>query len=432
MMDTSFTGLIDRWEPFMENIRNLNEGKSWVKLEHDITGVGGRKLFFENTTAILRSPEDGRVFYQTYLRNVTEHIAMEFRLRRDMENLDTIVSSVGAGLAIFGRDMKLERNNQKYREFSKQAGVSLDNQRCFLCPRNNAGDCAVRKSFSNGMVVREERAFSLPGGETAHFLVSATPVKEADGSISKIIEMLVDVTETKSIEMQLLQSEKLASIGELASGIAHELNNPMAGIIGYSEFLLDAPGIPEESRKDVERIHKEAVRCSKIIQNLLTFARRHKPQKGEISVNDVIEVTTDMIEYEFRVNNVALKKDYEKNLKYVVGDSYQLQQVFLNIVNNAFYFLKDKPGARYIALATRNTENGVRVTIKNNGPRISAESIGKIFDPFFTTKDVGKGTGLGLSVSHGIIKSHQGHIGVANVEDGVVFTVDLPSAPREA
>ncbi|MBI5179139.1 MAG: PAS domain-containing protein [Nitrospinae bacterium] len=429
LLGQHFEELVGNKEELLENIRLIGEGKEGNRLVHTIASAGGRTFHFEDTTAIIKT-SGGQVYYQNYLRNVTERIELENRLRQEKENLDRIVGSLGAGLAIFNHDMQMEWANSRYREFAARMNYRLTGERCFICANAEAGDCIVQLCLATRSFQKAERTYIVEGGQMAHYLIAVTPLKEP-GSADKAVEMIIDVTESKNMEAQLLQSEKLASIGELASGIAHELNNPMAGIIGYSELLMDDLKEQEGPRRDAERIHGEAIRCSKIIQNLLTFARRHKPQKGEISLNDVLEATIDIVDYEFKVNNVVMKKEYAPNLKLIIGDHYQMQQVFLNILNNAFFYLKDKPGARYIIVTTRNSARGAQVTIKNNGPKIDPAIIGKVFDPFFTTKEVGKGTGLGLSVSHGIIVSHKGELTVTNVEDGVMFTVDLPPAPGQ-
>lgn len=267
-------------------------------------------------------------------------------------------------------------------------------------------------------------------GDTRHYFISTTPVFDTAGAVAHVIELVIDVTENRNLQLQLLQSEKLASIGELAAGIAHELNNPMAGIIGYSEFLLEELKGQEGPLADVKKIHGEAIRCSRIVQNLLKFSHRHKPRKGEVSLNEVLQSTTDIVEYEFKVNNVSLEKDYSPDLRQVMADQYQLQQVFMNILNNAFFFLKNQQGKRLIKISTLNAGGNVEVRIWNNGPPIPDGAVDKVFDPFFTTKEVGKGTGLGLSVSHGIIRNHQGEIIARNIDGGVLFTVTLPAAEK--
>ncbi|MEE8484467.1 MAG: ATP-binding protein, partial [Nitrospinota bacterium] len=347
-------------------------------------------------------------------------------LHQEKENLDSILKSIGAAMAVYNKDLTTFWRNEIYDEI---AGGKIHIPGIGCCLRLDAKeekyeDCAVVSTFSDGEPIKVEKKVIDKNGEVTYYLINTTPLKDSSGDIFRVMELVLDVTETKTLESQLLQSEKLASIGELASGIAHELNNPMTGIIGYSELLMEE--IHDENlRRDAEHIHHEAFRCSKIIQNLLTFARRQQPQEDPVMLNSVLDTTVEMIEYEFKVHNIKIEKDYEPSLKIISGDGFQLQQVFLNILNNAFYFLKYRGGHGHVWIETRNTKKGVRVTLENDGPKLDEGVLQKIFEPFFTTKDVGMGTGLGLSISHGIVKSHGGEISAVNTKRGIAFMVDF-------
>lgn len=426
LMGVPFQGLLNRPGEFVEAVRSVGDPEGSFTSSLSITGSDGKTLHFENKTAKLKGLDDERPFYQVYLRNVTDRMEYEAGLAREKENLDRILTSVGAGLAIYREGVELEWANRRYAEIFSGHNRTGVGERCGFCRNMSADECAVHRTFADGRALKEERTMQLSEGDLRHYLITTTPVMDNRGGPERVVEMVIDVTDKRTLEQQLLQSEKLASIGELASGIAHELNNPIAGIVGFSEFLKEDLKGQEGPLRDAERIHSEAMRCAKIVQNLLTFARRHKPQKAKVSLNEVIDATTDIIEYEFKVNNVVFEKDYEKELQPVVGDHYQLQQVFLNILNNAFYCLKELRGPRRIRIVTRNIPGGVSAQLFNNGPKIPDGVVNKLFDPFFTTKEVGQGTGLGLSVSHGIIKAHHGEIVAANVEDGVTFTVTIP------
>lgn len=433
LIGASFTELLGDADEFMKNIRRLAGEEGTFTTEQVITPAGGRALYFENSTALLHRKEGGSFIYQVYLRNVTERREYEFNLRREKENIDRIVSSIGAGIAVFLPGLRMEWSNSRYRDIiavvEKTLGRDGD---CLLCLVGKENDCFATRAFNTGKAIEEEASIGIGPGDTRHYFISATPMFDAAGAVAQVIEMVIDVTENRNLRSQLLQSEKLASIGELAAGVAHELNNPMAGIIGYSEFLLEELKGQEGPLADVKKIHGEAIRCSRIVQNLLKFSHRHKPRKAEVAVNDVLQATTDIVEYEFRVNNVMLEKDYAPDLRPITGDQYQLQQVFMNILNNAFFFLKGQQGARLVKISTFNEDGNVVARIWNNGPPIPDGAADKVFDPFFTTKEVGKGTGLGLSVSHGIIKNHQGEIKARNVDGGVLFTVTIPASGKQA
>lgn len=429
LLGAPFTELLGNADEFMENVRRLAGKEGTFTTEQVIAAADGRALHFENNTALLRRKDGEGFIYQVYLRNVTDRREYELSLRLEKENMDRIVSSVGAGIAVFCPGLQMEWSNSRYREIIALAEKALDRRGgCLLCLAGKDEDCLALRAFSIGKTIKEEVSLTLGPGDVRHYFISATPVADAVGAVAQVIELVIDVTENRNLQAQLLQTEKLASIGEMAAGIAHELNNPMAGIIGYSEFLLEELKGQEGPLRDVEKIHGEALRCSRIVQNLLRFSHRHQPRKAALALDDVLRATIDIVEYEFKVNNVALEKDYAPGLRQIVGDQYQLQQVFMNILNNAFFFLKGQPGRRLIKISAFNDGGDVEARIWNNGPPIPDEMIDKVFDPFFTTKEVGKGTGLGLSVSHGIVKNHKGTITARNADGGVLFAVRFPAA----
>jgi len=246
--------------------------------------------------------------------------------------------------------------------------------------------------------------------------------------------IIMDITERKNLQEQLIQSAKLAAIGELISGVTHEINNPLAIVLGYAEMMLAEPEMSEEIKKYINIIYKESERARKVIQNLLSFARQHNPDKESISINNLLDDTIMLAEYDIRKNNINLKKNYAQNLPYIMADPNQLQQVFLNLIINAQQAVAEKNGKGEISITTlfkdeESDEKNERViiSISDNGCGINTDILNKIFDPFFTTKPVNKGTGLGLSVSHGIIKEHGGNIYAKNNEgEGATFYIELP------
>jgi PAS domain S-box-containing protein len=249
--------------------------------------------------------------------------------------------------------------------------------------------------------------------------------------------IIFDITERKNLQEQLLQSAKLAAVGELISGITHEVNNPLAVVIGYSEMLLAESDLSNESREAIKAIHGESERAKKVIQNMLSFARKHSPVKEVIQVNDILEKTLGLTDYELRKNSINVVKDLDPDLPETVGDPNQLQQVFLNLIINSQQAMMEIKNGRQLTIRSRLKEadqsdgtgkgNIIQVAFEDNGPGIPEKIINKIFDPFYTTKPKGKGTGLGLSVSFGIIKEHSGEIYARlNEERGVTFYVELP------
>ncbi len=231
----------------------------------------------------------------------------------------------------------------------------------------------------------------------------------------------------KNTQAQLIQREKLSAIGEFVAGVTHELNNPLTSVLGFAE-LLQQTSLDERQRRFTERITQSARRCQKIVQSLLSFARQHQPERKPTSANELVEAVLEIMAYELRTSNIEVVKQLDPSLPKVMGDGHQLQQVFLNIVNNARQAIEERQTSGRIVMRTEQDGDRVRITFSDNGPGISEESLQKVFDPFFTTKEAGKGTGLGLSLSYGIIQEHGGTIAVrSKLGEGATFTIDLPA-----
>ncbi|HEY82742.1 MAG TPA: PAS domain S-box protein [Dehalococcoidia bacterium] len=235
-----------------------------------------------------------------------------------------------------------------------------------------------------------------------------------------------DITERKKRQEQLLITDRLASIGELASGIAHELNNPLTGILGFSQLLLDKD-VPEDVKEDLRVISRESQRAASIVKNFLSFARKHPAERKPVQINEVIEGVVKLRAYEQNVHNIEVATQLAPDLPLVLADSFQLQQVFLNIIINAEHFMTKAHGKGTITITTEQAEDVVRISLADDGPGISQENLGHLFDPFFTTKEEGKGTGLGLSICHGIIAEHGGRIyAESELGKGATFVIELP------
>jgi len=235
-----------------------------------------------------------------------------------------------------------------------------------------------------------------------------------------------DITEKKKMEEQLIVTDRLACIGELASGIAHELNNPLTGVIGFSELLLEKD-VPSEMKEDIAIIHHEAMRASDVVKNLLTFAHKHAHSKQPVNINSIIASVLGLRAYEQKVRNIDVVTMFAPDLPDIIADGYQLQQVFLNIIVNACYAMEEANNKGILTIKTEWENNTAKVIFIDDGPGISKEDMDYIFDPFFTTKEVGKGTGLGLSICHGIVTKHKGKIfAISEQGKGSMFTVELP------
>ena len=285
---------------------------------------------------------------------------------------------------------------------------------------------AVHAGTMGGRTLRSELRFIGRQGAAREGSIMTTPVTEGDKVVA-VLGIVRDVTDQKRMTDQLVQQEKLAAIGQLVSGVAHELNNPLAGVIAFSQLLLSGPVVDSEQAGALETIHQEARRAAKIVSNLLTFARQHKPQRAVTDINQVLLDTLELRRYALRMQQVELDVDLDHHLPQTWADPFQLQQVFLNLLGNAEQAMARLDSGRKLRLQTRLRGERIFIVVSDTGEGISPQAIDQIFNPFFTTKPVGQGTGLGLSISDGIIRAHGGTIRVTSTPGaGAEFTIELP------
>jgi signal transduction histidine kinase/FixJ family two-component response regulator len=241
------------------------------------------------------------------------------------------------------------------------------------------------------------------------------------------LEVYRDITAERTITSKLLQTEKMAALGQLVSGIAHELNNPLTGVLGYAELLL-RQGLAAEQENEARKIYQEAERARRIVKNLLFFAREKKPERTEIDLNELIERTVALRSYELKVENIVVSTALNANLPRTMADPFQLQQVILNLLVNAEQALLEGKGQGHIHIQTlQPTPDRIAMEVADDGPGIPQEIAPRVFDPFFTTKPPGVGTGLGLSIVYGIVHEHGGEVALESRPGaGVRFTIELP------
>ncbi len=267
-------------------------------------------------------------------------------------------------------------------------------------------------------------------GRIGHFSVNLSPMRDEQGIVTSIVVVMSDITEAATLQAKLMHTERMAAVGQLVSGVAHEVNNPLTAILGFADLLMENPEIPESARKDLRVILQEAQRTKQIVQNLLSFARQMPPQRKPVQINTILRRTLELRAYDFHSRGVEISEHLAQELPYVVGDSHQLQQVFLNILNNAYDAVREAGRAGRIEITTVKHDGFVEISFRDNGHGVTSPD--RIFDPFFTTKEVGKGTGLGLSICYGIVHEHGGEIFCHNNEgaEGATFVVRFPASPE--
>lgn len=233
--------------------------------------------------------------------------------------------------------------------------------------------------------------------------------------------------ERRELERKVQMASRLATIGQLASGIGHEINNPLTGVVGYSQLLLMRKDIHQDIWKDVKIINEGAQRIANIIGKLLTFARYHKPRRTYLNINDIVANTLDILTHRLETDSIKVVTKLAPDLPFTIGDVGQLQQVFLNLIINAETEMKLAHGGGELSIKTEERDDSIRISFKDDGPGITRENLEQIFTPFFTTREVGEGMGLGLSVCHGIIAEHKGRIyAKSRAGKGTTFIVELP------
>jgi two-component system NtrC family sensor kinase len=269
-------------------------------------------------------------------------------------------------------------------------------------------------------------------GRVGQFSVNLSPMRDEQGNVTSLVVVMSDVTDAASFQAKLMHAEKMAAVGQLVSGVAHEVNNPLTAILGFADLLMENPELPDSVRRDLRVILQEAQRTKQIVQNLLSFARQMPPQRAAVQLNSILHRTVQLRAYDFNSHGVEVSEHYDESLPQVVGDSQQLQQVFLNILNNAYDAVRESGRPPRIEILTATRGNHVEVWFRDNGHGITHAD--RIFDPFFTTKEIGKGTGLGLSICYGILREHGGEILCHNNPDGggATFIVRLPVASEAA
>jgi two-component system NtrC family sensor kinase len=343
---------------------------------------------------------------------------------------------------------KILNNTQSMIMVADTAGlISYANRRCFDSGAFKESDLLgnrlvdlvaesrrknFRDAFEQVIAGQQVDNLELPiqrgSGKVGQFSVNLSPMRDEQSNVSSIVVVMTDITDAALLNAKLMHAEKMAAVGQLVSGVAHEVNNPLTAILGFADLLVEQPDVPESAKRDLAVIVQEAQRTRQIVQNLLSFARQTPAERKPVDVSGILQRTLKLRTYDFSSHGVDLVESYAGELPPVVGDAHQLQQVFLNILNNAYDAVRDTGRRGRIEVISRVHDGMVDIGFVDNGCGISQPD--RIFDPFFTTKEVGKGTGLGLSICYGIVHEHGGEVTCQNngAQPGATFFVRLPMA----
>jgi C4-dicarboxylate-specific signal transduction histidine kinase len=269
------------------------------------------------------------------------------------------------------------------------------------------------------------------------FLLTATPLTRQDGDTAGRVLVARDITrqtrleeERAALRERLAQSAKLASLGQFVAGIAHEMNNPLQGVLGHLELLIDMTEAARPVRKELKQIYQEGERAAKIVHNLLVFTGSHRMDRQRVPIERIVTRALASSAVQMRRSGIAVEREKGAKLPPVYADAMLLQQALVNILLNAEHATRGAATRRVrVSTSTGLTPDTVAVTVHDSGPGIPDDVLPRIFDPFFTTKDVGEGTGLGLAITYGIIHEHGGTITASTSPDGgAVFRIELPAA----
>lgn len=474
---------------YRELFDNIQEGLFFATPEGqflDVNDAMVRMLGYESREELLRSDVSAHLYptraaRERLVRAIAERGALrnyEETLRRKdgsllhtLQNINAVRDAQGRILQIRGlmldvTEQKMFQSQlQRERDFNQKilnttqsmilvldtAGlISYANRRCFeagyrqeeligqrlgrLVENSHQQDFeAALQTTANGQQVENlELRVKRSDGSIGHFSVSLSPSRDESNQVNSVVVVMTDITDAVLLQAKLAHTEKMATIGRLVSGVAHEVNNPLAAILGFTDLLLEDPNVPFSAREELQIILRETQRTKEIVQGLLSFARQRPAQREPLQINNILRQTIRLRSYDFSSHGVEVTEEFNENLQMAMGDPQQMQQVFLNILNNAYDAIQESGNHGKIRIRTRQTTDFVEVAFIDNGTGVSETE--RIFDPFFTTKPAGKGTGLGLSICYGIVRAHGGEILCWNNEgeSGSTFVVRLPIATESA
>lgn len=391
-----------------------------------------------DTTTAIRDASGRVVRYQGTLVDITERREMERQLHRQQEFARSLVQSFPDLIVVLDTAGRYTYVSPRVTELLGYSQGELLGQR--LGERTRPEDRPAMLALYEQLLAGRRRHGTIEyqtmtkQGQWRAFRATASPLFDSQGRIVGVVASARDVTELKRLEQQVLQTEKLAAMGQMIAGVAHELNNPLTAILGVSDLLREHVR-DESSRRQLDLVHQQARRAAHIVQNLLAYSRPPTLNKTLLNLADLAERTVRLQEYSLRSGEIAVEFEHGDGLALVQGDPNQLTQVLLNLLINAEQAIRSVRERGTIRVRVGESHGTVTLQVEDDGPGIAPEAMPKIFDPFFTTKRPGRGTGLGLSICLAVVKEHGGKIEAENrAEGGARFTIQLPTtrptAPR--
>ena len=412
-------------------LKIFRTGKIEKARQHAYDTQGNIK-YFEFTSAPM-TDERGRIIAAVELAvDLTEKITLEHKLKITKERLQAVFDGIGDGISVIDENHQILRVNQGILDlFNKRDFQELLGKKCFFEYYKNEGvcdNCPAQKTFEDGKPYHVTR-ISQRIDKKVVLDISTFPIKNEDGKVDQVIEYMKNITDIVKLEDQLLYQERLAGIGELAAGIAHEIRNPLGSITASSQFVLSKYKLPEPVRKYLKIILKNSENANRIIKDLLDFAKPRGISFKLGRIGEVIDSSCNLVKVRCVRQHVRLNRKWSRRIPQIPLDERQLEQAFLNFILNALDAMPN--GGRLVINAHVDFQtNEIVVSFLDTGCGISPESLNKLFTPFFSTKE--EGVGLGLCLAHQVISYHKGKINIeSKIGQGTEVIVRLPFSERE-
>jgi PAS domain S-box-containing protein len=390
----------------------------------------GAAAIFLDTSRAVWDTSGNIIRYQGTLVDVTDRRRMERQLVQQEEFRRRLLESFPDLILVFDLEERYTFVSSRSRDLLGYEPAEMIGKKISGVEDHSPDLASLYQAVVSGKQAFGSAEYSARhrNGSWRTMRASASQLSDDEGKISGVIVSVRDITVERKLEEQVVQSERLAAMGAMIGGVAHELNNPLTTILGNSELLLDSVN-DDAARKRIALLQQDARKAAEIVKNLTYFSRPPAPGKTKINVTEVVERTLNLHAYSLRKNNIAVDFLKEPVLPFAVGDAHQLMQVFLNLIVNAEQAVREARDKGTLRIRQGRNENSVWISFHDDGPGIPKENLPSIFDPFYTTKRPGRGTGLGLSICKSVMKEHNGSVEAANAADGgAVFTVTLPVA----
>jgi len=397
--------------------------------EYTLLRADGSEFPGELSTNALKDAQGNPFGHITIARYTTKRKEMDEALKHAAEEWRRTFDSINDAICIISKDFRLLRVNKAFANMYQVEFSQVIGKRCYEVTvegKKPVEGCPHQETLRTAKPAKSEFFIDEKG---TYVEISTSPIFDEKGEVTGSVHITRDITEQKKQNERLMSTDRLASLGELAAGTAHEFNNPLTSIIVLSELLMEKG--PDDIREDLTLINNEAKRAANVARNLLAFGGKHAPIKQLDQINSIIEDVLELRAYEHKSSNIDIERHLATALPEIMVDYFQMQQVFMNIIINAEYFINEAHGRGTLTITTQKENSTIRISFADDGSGITPENLNRIFDPFFTTKEAGKGTGLGLSICHSIVAEHGGQIYVrSQLGKGTTIFIELPIKSR--